>query len=266
MIHWLSHKLGLKRCPECDTLVEYAMDGLPRPQQDKVRRHLDECPPCREQVRDYLQVQEGLGLMAPEAELPCDFNSKVLARLHQDHNHQAASADGQAEPRRHLGGWPRFWMTLGPVFAVMSLVMTFVAMGAVFSHGQGASAQADNELASIATALMNDPQAARVTLAGLDHSKGSEGQLVLCPGRSEAYFKAVNLSRCPQGRNYALWLKRGQAAPQRLARFAVESDGSSVHLLHLAQPFQKGAQDEFLVTQESGADAGQPWLKGSLSL
>ena len=55
MIHWLAHKLGLKSCPACETLVDYAMDGLESPQQEKVRQHLSDCPSCMEQVRDFME-------------------------------------------------------------------------------------------------------------------------------------------------------------------------------------------------------------------
>src|SRR5690242_17643725 len=81
MIRWLMHKLGHKSCPQCETLVDYALDGLTPAEQEQVREHLNRCPSCREQVRDFWQVREGLGLCAPECEEPSDFNAKVLARL-----------------------------------------------------------------------------------------------------------------------------------------------------------------------------------------
>lgn len=269
MIHWLAHKLGLKSCPACDTLVDYAMDGLDTPQQKKVRQHLSECPSCMEQVRDFWQVKEGLGMCAPENEVPADFNAKVLGRIQRADPACVRETVTDETARRHLGGWPRFWMTLGPVFAALSLTMTFVAMGAMLAHrskpsAQGAPAQA-NELAAIGNALMNDPLAAHVELVSAEGGKDSSGSLVVCPGRREAYFKAKNLSRCPQGKNYALWMKRGDKS-ERLARFSVEADGSSVHLLNLGQSWDGSKPAQFMVTQESGSGAGQTWMQGSLRL
>ena len=84
MIHWLIQKLGLKHCPECNTLVDFAMDGLEDGQRGAVRKHLNECPPCMEQVRDFLQVNEALGLSAPQSECPDGFEQKVLQRLKQE--------------------------------------------------------------------------------------------------------------------------------------------------------------------------------------
>jgi hypothetical protein len=269
MIHWLAHKLGLKSCPACETLVDYAMDGLESPQQEKVRQHLSDCPSCMEQVRDFMQVKEGLGLCAPESDVPGDFSAKVLGRIQHADPACVREPLNKGNAQRHLGGWPRFWMTVGPVFAVLSITMTMVALGALLGHKGSAIASApapQNELASIGNALMSDPQAAHVQLVSAEAGKASSGSLVLCPGKSEAFFKASNLSKCPLGRHYALWMKRGDAKPERLARFSVEADGSSVHLLNLGTSWDGSKPADFMVTQESGADAGQTWMKGSLRL
>lgn len=264
ILHWIAHKLGLERCPQCETLVDYAMDGLEPGQQQQVKQHLNDCPSCMEQVRDFWQVKEGLGMCAPEASEPKDFNAKVLARLNQDHNQPEAKP---AASPRHLGGWPRFWMTVGPVFAGMSLVMTLVAFGAVLGRHQAPPSDAiAAELAAMSQELMNDPKAARIRLVAAADKSGSEGNLVLCPGRAMAFLKAHKLSKCAQGRNYALWAKPKDGQPERLARFAVEKDGSSMHMLNLSQPWKGEGAVEFMVTQDSGPHAGETWLTGSLRL
>lgn len=259
MIHWLAHKLGLRRCPQCETLVDYALDGLALRQQDSVRQHLVECPSCMEQVRDFLQVREGLGLCAPQTEAPEDFNAKVLARLHEQDKAAAAAPPAH----RHLGGWPRFWMTVGPVFAGLSVLMTLVALGAVMRSGPGA----DDEWTAMSKEIMQDPRAAQVQLSAAGAERQGSGKLVLCPGKATAFLSARNLSKCPQGRNYALWMRLpGQAQASRLARFAVEKDGSSLHVLDLGAPWQSKGHVEFLITQDSGPKAGDTWLQGSVDL
>jgi hypothetical protein len=279
MIRWLAHKLGHKSCPQCETLVDFALDGLEPAEQEQVREHLNRCPSCREQVRDFWQVREGLGLCAPECEEPDDFNAKVLARLKEQDQvasmqasiakHAAEGGDPQrqrpATSDRSLGGWPRFWMALGPVFALMSVFMTAVAAFALMSRRPPVPAPQD-ELSALSRDLMNDPRAARVRLVAGPRKPGSEGEVVLCPGRAQAFLKAVHLSKCPLGRNYALWMKGADGQPRRLARFAVESDGSSVHVLDLSQPWQGGQGVELMVTQDSGPQAGETWLKGSTKL
>jgi hypothetical protein len=242
------------------------MDGLPEGQQGKVREHLSRCPRCREQVRDYWQVREGLGLCARETEAPEDLCAKVLARLGE--SPQERQTAPPAQPAK-LEGWPRFWMLLGPSFAALSLVMTAVALAALMDRRPAAvvAPAPGNELASVANAIMDDPRAAHVVLAAAGPSAEASGLLVLCPGMDHAYFHCNHLSRCPLGRDYVLWMQPQGGAPLRLARFTVEKDGSSVHLLQFGSAFQARGPVQFMVTQQSdAAPPGQAWLKGSVSL
>jgi len=140
-----------------------------------------------------------------------------------------------------------------------------VALGALLSTKPAPGA--DNELAAIANAILSDPHAARVSLAAAGPSQQASGLLVLCPGMDHAYFHCDHLSRCPLDRNYVLWMKPQGGSLQRLARFAVEQDGSSVHLLQFDGAFRASGPVDFTVTQESGAQStGQAWLKGSVRL
>ncbi|HTB21088.1 MAG TPA: anti-sigma factor [bacterium] len=249
--------------------MDYAMDGLPEGQQDKVRTHLSACPRCREQVRDYWQVREGLGLCSQQHEAPDDLCAKVLARLNEAPRVPAgaAAAPGPLFQPAPLRGWPRFWMFTGPAFAALSLVMTLVALSALSQQKAQPAAAQENELASISNAVINDPRAARVVLAAAGPSQQANGLLVLCPGMDHAYFHCDHLSPCPLGRDYVLWMKSQDSRPRRLARFAVEQGGAGVYLLQFDSAFQASGPVEFMVTQQGGgAPSGPTWLKGSVSL
>jgi hypothetical protein len=157
-------------------------------------------------------------------------------------------------------------MTLGPVFAALSVVMTAVALVALLSL-RAAPPPAGNELAAIANAIMADPNSARVALTAAGPSAQASGLLVLCPGMDHAYFHCDHLSRCPLGRDYVLWMKPKEGSIQRLARFSVEKDGSSVHLLQFDSAFKASGAVDFVVTQDGGGlKQGEPWLKGSVNL
>lgn len=256
MIRWLTHKLGLDSCPQCETLVDYAMDGLEAGQQGAVRKHLAECPPCMEQVRDFLQVKEGLGLAVKLEECPKDFNARVLARLKEE----GPGTPAPAVHRPALEGWPMFWMRLGPVFAVTSILMTFVALAAVFHNGSQASSS--NELAQATEALMKDPNSLHVSLTG---AQGA-GELVLCRGMKNVYLQADHLSACRKGANYVLWMQpQGQVQAVRVAGFLVEADGKHFQLLQLAQGLEAKGPVKFMVTKED-ASAKSEWLAGTVNL
>jgi hypothetical protein len=216
-----------------------------------------------EQVRDFLQVNEGLGLAAPQTDCPEGFEQRVLQRLKQE---------GQAPlPRRMapmpLGGWMMFWLRLGPVFAGLSVVMTFVALAAIWHSG--ASAGSSNELAQATDALLKDPGALHVALASMGAVPGT-GELVLCPGKKNVYFSAEHLKPCRKGASYVLWMQpQGSAQTQRVAGFMVEADGKHFQLLQLPQAIEAKGAVKFIVTQDDMGPKpahSDPWLAGTATL
>jgi|GEM_PF-1774514 hypothetical protein len=265
MLHWLAHRLGLNRCPQCETLVDFALDGLPETQQESVRKHLDDCPPCREQVRDFWQVREGLGLCAKQQDTPDGFQAKVLARLREEDEAPFRPVEIKVQPFK-LGGWARFWVAVGPLFALMSVVMTVVAAGALFSRAR----TADNPLANLSNAVLSDPRAAKVALvsvaAGSPSAPAASADLVLCPGMDHAVIRCQHLAPCADGQNYGLWMQAPGQPARRLARFVVDSNEGCAHLLQLDKAFQASGAVDFLVKRESAQGGGDTWLKGSVQL
>ncbi len=254
MIRGLAHRLGLTHCPECEVLVEFAMEGLPEDQRDKVRRHLSDCPPCREQVRDYLQVGEALGLCAEEREAPPGLCDKVLARLGED------PSSPPCRSAALVGGWPRFWMVLGPAFAALGLAMTLVALAALArlkapQNGGGAA------LVDGVRAVLDDPRAVRVRLGAVAGRAGS-GVLVVAPDKDRAYLRCAGLAPNPVGGSYVLWQRAAPgAAPRPLASFTVDRPGTNAYLLGLDAAPVGG---EFLVSRQDGPRVrGVAFLEGS---
>jgi hypothetical protein len=267
MIQWLTEKLGLSHCPECSTLVDYAMDGLEEGQQAKVLKHLSGCPPCMEQVRDFLQVNEGLGLTVPESDCAEGFEKRVLERLKRENAQPLRPIPMQVA----LGGWPLFWLRIGPVFAAMSLVMTLVAFGAVMHSGGAAPAAPSTTLGQMTDALLKDPRALHVTLTG---AAGTGGELVLCPAMKNIYLQADHLAVCQKNNSYVLWVKpqgpgTEKIKPLRVARFLTDTDGQHFQLLQLPQALDLKGPVEFTVSQDDLATPAKPGvttLNGSVSL
>jgi hypothetical protein len=158
-------------------------------------------------------------------------------------------------------------MVLGPAFAVLSLAMTMVALAALMERKPVPAP--GNELATVADAIMDNAHSAHVAMAaGPGAAAGAAGLLVVCPGMDQAYFHGDHLAPCPLGYDYELWITPQSGPSRRLARFSVEEEGSGVHLLQFAGPFEAGGPVAFTVTlQKSGSEAaGRTWLKGSVSL
>ena len=82
-------------CGECESWgAELALGLLTGPERATGLSHLVDCPSCREQVDELARVADRLLLLAPEAEPPAGFESRVLAAVGT-----AAATDGVAEGR-----------------------------------------------------------------------------------------------------------------------------------------------------------------------
>ncbi len=150
-------------------------------------------------------------------------------------------------------------MRLGPVFAAMSVVMTFVAFAAVWHSG--AAAAPSNQLAQMSEALLNDPHAVHVALASTAPGQAG-GELVLCPGMTHLYLSAQHLGACRKGLSYVLWAQpEGNGPAQRVAAFMAAAEGPQVQLLQLAQPLAAKGSVKFMLTQDD-LNASAPQSKG----
>ena len=80
--HYLGKLFGRAvGCPCHEDLFDFTLDGLDEKTQTKVRKHLGDCPHCRDQVKDYAWVSEGIALTAPQIDPPANMCDKVKARI-----------------------------------------------------------------------------------------------------------------------------------------------------------------------------------------
>ncbi|MEA2685243.1 MAG: hypothetical protein QOE93_438 [Actinomycetota bacterium] len=97
-------------CRESDEWgAELALGLLSGPERAAALSHLARCPRCRESVDELAQVGDRLLLLAPEAEPPAGFESRVLAAV--------ASADTRPPLPAHRGRGPRFGLVAALVAA-----------------------------------------------------------------------------------------------------------------------------------------------------
>lgn len=257
MLQKVKELLGLaKHCPECETLIDYAMDGLEAGQAERVKAHLLACPPCMEQMRDYMMVGEGLALGAPPAETPEGLCGRVKARIHAELD----KVPPPPGPSLRQGGWPAFWMRLGPVFAVLSVGMTMLAASAMLLRGGGAK----EPIVAGVEALLADPGTHRVELASVDGKRPCKGLLMLAKGSDLLLLKASRLHPCPWGRSYVVWMERG-AKRERLAAFQVEDERSVEQLLRMPRPLDVSGPVTVKVSMEEWRQ-GRETMRGELAL
>jgi len=69
-------------CPEFGRITaELALGVLPGPERARAIAHADHCPDCRDLLRRYTDVGDGLLHLVPPAEPPVGFEQRVVHRL-----------------------------------------------------------------------------------------------------------------------------------------------------------------------------------------
>jgi hypothetical protein len=254
-------------CPCHEELFDFALDGMDTKQQEKVRQHLADCPSCCDQVKDFAWVSEGIALSAPQMDPPANICDKVKARIRAES--ESVQAPVMRLGRDPLAGWPRFWMRLGPLFALSSLMMTALAFFAVFVRP---SAKPTLPLATeVASRLLNSPSMILVSLAGQGESKDCAVSLFAAPGFQQILLKVKGLKACSQGAAYALWCSEKGGKASRLGSFQAV-DGVYTYVLSLPKPWDDTAKAlDFEVTQEalsnpSSGEKGPTRLRGRYNL
>jgi hypothetical protein len=258
-------------CPCQEELFDFALDGMDAAQQERVRKHLGDCPSCCDQVKDYAWVSEGIALTAPQMDPPVNICDKVKARIRAEGEAQAQRpAPVMSLGRDPLAGWPRFWMRLGPIFALSSVMMTALAFFAAFMRPIPMAPAGASE-AGLVSSLLNSPTMMLVTLNGEGDSKGSAASLFASPGMGQALVKIKGLKASAPGLTYALWSCEKGGKPCRLGSFQAV-DGRCTYVLSLSKPLASAsAPMDFEVTLENAAnppaaEKGPTRLRGHYNL
>lgn len=100
-------------CEEFDAAVdELAVGGIAEPHRSALLRHAAGCPSCDARLRALADVADRLLLLAPTAEPPAGFESRVLERI--------GLSDAPAARRAHRG---RRWLAVGVAAAIIGGVV-----------------------------------------------------------------------------------------------------------------------------------------------
>jgi anti-sigma-K factor RskA len=181
----------------------YALDALePGVESERFARHLDRCPSCASELREFLQVATGLAFAAT-TEPPSELRDRVLAaaaltrQLPPEVTSRARShrARGRARPRVPWLPW------LSGVVATAAVVVA-VLFGFARAHTEQELNQVRAQNQAIALVL-SAPQAKLLTHAT---TKGGVATVVLAADRHELVVTTDGLPALPAGQVYQLWL------------------------------------------------------------
>ncbi|MEV6650573.1 anti-sigma factor [Streptomyces sp. NPDC051219] len=185
----------------------YALHALAPDEREEFERHLEDCPPCAQEVRELAATAGRLG-MAMTVTPPPALKDQVMRRV---------SAERQDPPwvaqhaRRH--GAARRGRTLSR-FVLAACVAAAAAFGgiAVWQHQEAEEArheahEARQQASAVATVIAApDARASTGKLAD-----GATGTVVVSRSQNKAAFLTSGMPKPPEGKVYQLWFDDGGA-------------------------------------------------------
>ncbi|OEJ27734.1 anti-sigma factor [Streptomyces agglomeratus] len=183
----------------------YALHALGPEERAEFERHLDDCPPCAQEVRELGATAARLGL-AVTVTPPAGLKEQVMRRItaeRQDPPKVQQPVPGAAAGRRGR--------TL-PRLALAACLAAATAFGgvAVWQHQEARDAQEQaqrSERRSEALASVLAAPDARVTTGKL--TDGATATVVVSRDRDKAAFLASGMPEPPRGKVYQLWFDDG---------------------------------------------------------
>jgi hypothetical protein len=181
----------------------YALDALEQgAESERFARHLNRCPSCASEVREFREVATAMAFAATTTPPP-ELRDRVLAaaaltrQLPPEVTSRARShrARGRASARVPWGPW------LSGVVATAAVVVA-VLFGFARAHTEQELNQARAQNQAIALVL-SAPQAKLLTHAT---TTGGVATVVLAAARHELVVTTTGLPALPAGQVYQLWL------------------------------------------------------------
>jgi anti-sigma-K factor RskA len=277
-----------------DDLPLYAVGALTSEEAERIKRHLAECPACREELQAFEEAASHIAMAVEPQAPPARLKQQLLARLE--------SAPSVAEPpvpaspiteslitesslpartpvrtreaareQRTRGAW--FWV---PAFATACLAIVSLGLWredrALFRELREqerltAEMQTNAQVLERARALINtltDANALHVTLAAAGAKPQPEAKAVYSSQQHSLVLLAGNLNPLPAHKTYELWLLPASGAqPVPAGTFEPDARGSAT--LVLSQFADGAAAKGFAVTIENEPGATTPTMPIILS-
>lgn len=206
----------------CDELREqyelYLLGLAEEPEASEITAHLrDNCPNCRQGLRQALQVNSSLLAGAPDTAPPARLRRRVLASI------------GVERP------WWGHALRWSPILAGLLLAVIGVSWmqqqtAAELEEARQALQRNEAEMGRLQTALqvINEPETRLVTF-GAGAVQPPRGQ-VFVNRRRGVVLIAGNLPQVPAGRIYQMWLIPRGGQPRPAGLFQSNANGTAVHL------------------------------------
>ncbi len=180
----------------------YVLHALAPDERAEFERHLEDCPPCAQEVRELAATVSRLGMAAAVTPPPA-LKQQVMRKI---------SAERQQPPRlTRLHAGRRRGRRLSR-FVLAACVAAVAAFGGVsfWQHQEAQNARRvaermEQQTAELAAVLASSD--AKVTSTKLQN--GGRGTVVVSKSKNKAAFLASGLPKPPAGKVYQLWFDDG---------------------------------------------------------
>lgn len=237
-----------------DDLALYALGSLAGEERAALERHLAECADCR---RELDLLRGDMALLALEVAGPSP-PQRARKRL----------LDGLGrEPRLRAIPMQRRWWMLTPVFASLVLAIFAILLWRDIAGQRRRIEQLKAEVvrnesqvqhAREVLAVMEAPDAMRVTLVPGQAQPQPQGRAFYMPRKGALVFMASNLAMPPAHKTYELWLVPMQGAPIPAGTFMPDAHGSASVMM---PPLPAGVEAKaFAVTMENEGGSPTPTM------
>ncbi|HEX5433945.1 MAG TPA: anti-sigma factor [Candidatus Angelobacter sp.] len=247
-----------------ENLALYAIEALDDKQElADIRAHLGNCGECQ---RELEALRGDTALLAVSASGP-NPSQRARARLMQAIASEPRVAK-LAKPQLVVGHLRPRWMTFAPLAVAVALAV--ISIGLILDGirlrrryddlaGQYQELQQNSALSREVMAMLNDPQAVRMTLVAAKTPPQPQVRTVYKPERGHLLLMANNLAPLPNDKVYEVWLLPANgSAPMAAGTFEPDKKGNTLMLHAMENP---GIQAEaFAVTIEPRGGSRTPTM------
>ena len=237
-----------------ELIASYALGSLDAEETAAVEKLLAESHSARQELAQYQQVSDLLGLAVPAVEPSDSFEDRLFSRLGLEADHEPAAVAQPAAPRPQQVAEPKpsFWGQLSDLFArpawqmAGGLAMVMLLFGSGFLMTQ--NRQMSNELAQIDGTLPTLQLFSSENLA-------ATGMIVLSMDGINGTAIIDRMPVAPDGHEYQLWLLNGSDVEPG-PTFSLNDVGYGARWVVSEQPLD--SYERFAVTLEPSGGSIEP--------
>ena len=217
-----------------EDLALFSLGNLPSEEMAELRRHLEECEPCRSQWAELSGDLARVAAAVDPVPLPVGARDRFLAKIGKEPAREAKGSPILVPVRTESPSKPLLWVLSGALAALLVLAVsllirihsldeqlrdqssTIARLTSAASHAQ--------EVFDVITA----PNAQRIVLSPAKTSPAPTARAIYLPSRGDLVFEAADLAPLPPGKAYELWvIPASGAAPIPAGTFWPDARGSA---------------------------------------